>query len=207
MKRRDFLITSGAIILTGAIGGKYYLFNKNMERPQSRRDGMIIADLHTHPNKGNNLETISSFLSEDITGLTETNLSNRILTYDNAKNLSGFIEIDSGLFGRMEYNGKVGYAVKTQEIMSNHHILSLGLREKLEDYPDARKTVEEIHKRGGIAILNHPFVVPSGNWLRYRLINSKEEQRVKELCEMVDEVEVFNGQNINLIPFILDMTI
>ncbi|MAG50239.1 hypothetical protein CL621_01200 [archaeon] len=164
----------------------------------------IIADLHSHPGTKNSTGDIMDLLSDGITGLTATNSGLYILNYEDVLlKFNGVKEIDKGLFAELSYNGKKGYFVKAQEVRSNHHILSVGCEKYLDDYEDSRKTVEEIHKHGGLAILNHPSVVSCRFWpIKYRLVNEDEEKEVRELCEMVDEVEVFNAQNINLIPAI-----
>jgi len=171
-----------------------------MKKPP-KKQGKIIADLHSHPSEENNLDGIINLLSWGLTGLAATNDESCILTYEDVLGLPTSKEIDKGLFAKFSFGGEKGYFVKTQEVMSNHHILAIGCKKYLPDYKDARKTVEEIHKQDGLAILNHPSVVSYSIWpIKYRLINENEEKRVKELCEMVDEIEVFNAQNINLIP-------
>ncbi len=171
------------------------------------RCGKIIADLHSHPGTENNLDDIMNLLSSGITGLTATNSGLYILNYEDVLlKFSNVKEIDKGLFAELSFRGKKGYFVKTQEVRSNHHILAIGCKEYLEDYKDARKTVEEIHKQGGLAILNHPTIVSYRFWpIKYRLINQDEEKEVRELCGMVDEIEVFNAQNINIFPVIAFM--
>jgi hypothetical protein len=76
----------------------------------------------------------------------------------------------------------------------------LGCRQLLPDYRDARKTVEEIHKLGGKAIVAHPWLKSNGK--RFRFINEQEKMKIKELYDMADEVEGFNAQIINFIPVI-----
>lgn len=71
------------------------------------------------------------------------------------------------------------------------------------DYP--AEELAEMLSEGvtGLAILNHPYVVSTGRKIiKYRLANEAEEKKLEELCKMVDEVEVFNAQNINLLPFV-----
>ncbi len=163
------------------------------------REGKIIADLHSHASEENDLNDIVTSLSWGITGLSVTNNGLGILSYEGALNLPHTREIDEGLFAELSLNGEKGYFVKTQEVKSDHHILAVGCKEYLDDYGDARKTVDEIHKQGGLAILNHPCIVSTGkNFpVRYRSIRENEEKRVRELYGLVDEVEVFNAQCIN----------
>ena len=205
MKRREFLkfvaITTGTLAVLGT-GSYFYLDNEKMRRAP-KKQGKLIADLHTHPGRDHCIDEISNLLSWGITGLSHINENPNILTYDDILNLPNVTEIDKGLLAKIEYNGNKGYAAKTQEILSDHHILAVGCKEYIPSFEDARKVVEEIHKRGGKAILNHPYVIPTDSWpIKYRLINETEEKKVRELADIVDEIEVHNAQNINLIPFI-----
>lgn len=200
----------GSTIFSGIIagfGGYVFVEDCNMKRAPDRQ-GKILADFHTHPNKHSPIDQIISTLSWGITGLASINGNSSILTYDDAVLLNGIpnvkiTEINKGLFAKIKYRDRMGFFFRAQEVMSDHHILAVGIRDQLEDFPDSRKTIEEIHRRGGIAVADHPFVVPTGHpIIKYRLINNIEEERVKELHQMVDESEVFNGQCINLLPVI-----
>lgn len=199
--RRQFLAGALGTAALLAIGSYPYLDDKKMEKPK-KKDGLIIADLHAHPGRNHPQEELTSMLSWGLTGLTASNYGKIILSYHEAINLQGAKEIDKGLFAEFNHNGKKGYFANIQEVMSDFHILAIGCKETLPDYADARKTVEEIHKQDGIAILNHPLVIPEDSWKRYRLLDENGKKKLKELCTMVDEIEVFNAQCINLIPVI-----
>lgn len=165
--------------------------------------GRILADLHCHPSRNNSVEDIAEMLSWGITGLTASNGNKTYFTYDDAMQLPNVKEIDLGLFAGIEHNGREGYFARTQEINADFHVLALGCYNTLPSFTDARKSIEAIHKGGGLAILNHPYVLSTGRKIiKYRLANEAEERRLEELCEMADEVEVFNAQNINLLPVV-----
>ncbi len=201
MNRRTFLKLAGV----GAIGiglFGYAQLNEKMEKPP-KKTGRVLADLHTHPSKHNDPESILEALCDNLVGLAAINGARKILTYGDILGLNGVKELDKGFLAKVTFRGKKGYVVRTQEILAKYHILAVGCEKYLEEPEDmdSRRVVEEIHKKGGVAILNHPYVIPSGSWpVKYRLINEAEEKEVQELCSMVDEVEAFNGQNINLIP-------
>jgi len=196
VSRRRFLQLAGV----GAAGICSYSYLGSMRRPPYI-EGKVLADLHTHPDKESDLEDILELLSWGVTGLARVNNVDGFLTYDDALKLPKVKEIDKGVFAEISFNGSKGYFVKTQEVMSDYHILAVGCEgNPIQDHRDPRRTVEEIHNRGGLAILNHPYVARVNSWVRYRLINRYEEEKVRELCEMVDEVEVFNAQCINFFP-------
>jgi len=184
-----------------AVGSNFYLNDEKMERAPIR-EGRILADLHTHPSSsGEDEETLEMLCAPGIVGLSYTMFNSTLLTYENClERFSGLIEeIDKGMLARIKSGP--GYIARTQEFHeSPHHILGVGFEGGyIRDHKDSRKSVEEIHKRGGIAILNHPYATPnkSAKVVKYRFINAEEEKMMRELCDMVDEVEIFNSQCIN----------
>lgn len=204
LSRRGFLIL-GAITLA-SIGSYPYLNNEEMKNPPEI-EGRILVDLHAHPSRQNSQRDLTSLLSSGVTGLTARNNSRRIFTYDDALQLPGVKEIDKGLFGSLSLGGRTGYFVRTQEVDSDFHILAVGCPKTIENYPDARRAIEEIRRQSGLAVLNHPYVNVELGYFRYpRLIRTEQEKRIRELCELVDEVEVFNASAINAIPFIADLS-
>jgi len=211
MKRRTFLKLMGAGALTTIGGGALYLRDNDMIRPL-KREGQVLADLHSHPANYKSLDETLEMLSSGLTGLAfiDCGAANKILTYEQAIKLPGAEEVDSGLFAKITSNGKRGYFVKAQEILSDFHILVIGAKEKIPYFEDARKVVEEARKLNPALIqLNHPYVVANNHpIIKYRFINEEEERKVRELCQMVDQVEVFNAQNINtLVPGIPNMNL
>src|SRR3989344_4301654 len=159
-----------------------YLRDEDMDR-SAKKEGLVLADLHCHPFSGKNLEETLEMLSSGLIGLAEIEGHPKILNYSQALNLPNVEEIDSELLARIYYDDKVGYILKAQEVQSYYHLLALGLKENILNDTDPRKTVERIHRLGGIAILNHPFVVPTPGAMikKYRLINDEEEKKVREL--------------------------
>jgi len=204
MKRRKFLKITGIGTVTLVTCSYFYLNDERMERAPLR-NGKVIADLHTHPaNYKSDQETLEMLCSPGLVGLANINDKRaNLLTYEQAlKRFSGMVEeIDRGLLAKIKTPLGKAYFTRTQEITGGtHHILAVGFRgDYLPNYRDTRKAVEEVHKRNGIAILNHPYVTPNkdASVIKYRFITAKEENAIKELCEMVDEVEVFNAQCIN----------
>ncbi len=204
LTRRQFLALTGLGITVGTTGIGYAYLNDEKMEPAPRKSGRIITDLHCHPaHYKDDKATLEMLCSPGIVGLTFINhgKTGNILTYGDAlKRFSGLVEeIDKGQLARIKNTS--GYFARTQEITGDtFHILAVGFSgDYLPNYIDARKTVEEIHKRGGLAILNHPEVTPDreARVVKYRFVNDKERKQRDELCEMVDEIEIFNAQNIN----------
>ena len=213
ISRREALIGLGVIGIVGfGTYSKVYLHNGQLKRLKPK-NGKIPADLHVHLNKDCDPIKVREVLSQPgLVGLTRYHVPNNLLSYQEIKNYPEFEEIkgEEGILGKLTYNGSSGYVLNCQEITNfKHHISALGCKDTITA-SSLEDVVKEIHEQGGIAILNHPYVVPSGKWwppweAKYRPIN-EEEKRINEiLVELVDEVEVFNGQCINLLPGIINM--
>lgn len=220
ISRKEFLklaLTCGvldylALVLGGIGTGTYhYLNNEKMIKPPAEKQGKILLDLHTHIHNKTKLENLVDLLSSGITGLAADPNRTNVLKYEDLLNLPGVEEIDKGMFAKFEHNGNTGYFIRVQEVMSDHHVLALGCESKdyLDYYQDAGKCVDEIHNQNGLAILAHPYLIlprpypiDAIPWLGWRLINEKEEEKVRGLCEKVDEIEVFNASSLNIVPFI-----
>ncbi len=169
--------------------------------------GKILVDLHCHPSKNHSVDEIVKKLSEGITGLIPSSYED-FLSYEDVLNLPGAKELEKGLFAEVYYGGKKGYVLPCQEINTGFHVQAVGCKKMLPKVNDAREAIEIIHKEGGIAVLNHPYVVPTDRRIiRYRLVNDAELKAVEDLCAMVDEIEAFNAQNINLLPSVAWMKI
>ncbi|AJF63152.1 MAG: hypothetical protein QT11_C0001G1028 [archaeon GW2011_AR20] len=205
MNRRSLLIRASQVMLLGgtaaSLAGKFYFDNENPERLKPR-DNKTPADLHVHLPRNVDLGNLILNLSQPgLIGLATYNNKNMLLSYHDIK--GALKEIDPGILGVIVYDNDAGYVLNVQEINAEHHISALGCKEKITA-KNAKEAIKEIKKQNGLAILNHPYIVPGG-WTRYRLINKEEEKIINELAREVDEIEVFNGQCINAIPSILDM--
>ncbi len=206
MKRRMLLKLGLVSTVEVALisGGALYLENEPMKRPPEK-PGKIFLDLHAHPSKKNRKEDILKMLSWGITALTTNGYHNRILTYEKAITLPGVTEIDKGDFARIEYKGSTGYFLRAQELMSNHHILEIGLPQGryLRLYNDSMKVAEIIKKEKCFMLLPHPyFIKRKDEFLGWGIVKGLEEKKIKELAEMADEVESFNASFINLMPIV-----
>ncbi len=204
LTRRQLLTGTLAASGLAVAGGHLYLHDEEMQ-PAPQRGGKILADLHTHPHRDCPLEEILSMLSSPgLVGLAHISGHSQILTYERALALPGAEEVEPGLAqleSSTEKNSPRGYFTRTQEINGGvFHILAVAWKGGgyFENYADARKAVEEIHRKDGVAIVNHPFITSSPDaMLPYRFINGTEENELYELLAMTDEAEIFNAQCIN----------
>lgn len=203
MDRRSFIKAAGISVIALAASSYCYLENEAMKKAPEIK-GKVLADLHSHLSKNNKLEDIVKTLSWGVTGLTTRYGNDQLISYDIAMQIPGAREIDPRLFAEIPVGESKGYFIKTQEIEADFHILALGCQDDLPHFEDARKAVEAIHAAGGIAILNHPCTIAKREHgiIPFRTADEHDEEKIIELCDMVDEVEVFNAQNINAVPVI-----
>ena len=211
MTRREVLLYGMTFGTAAALVGSHtYLNNEEMQRLKPKND-RVPADLHVHLNGDADLEELRNVLSQPgLVGITTYSAPNGLLNYYHIKNkYEDFKEIDPGILGILKSDKGIGYVLNAQEIALENHISALGCKE-LISAKNCEEAIREIHKQDGLAILNHPYVVPSNKlWppkeIKYRLINEIEEYRINDLANLVDEVETFNGQCIELIPRTIDM--
>ncbi|MBW2990390.1 hypothetical protein KY348_01655 [Candidatus Woesearchaeota archaeon] len=199
--RREFLKITGisafeTLLLSSiGLGSNLYLNNSDMIRPPARKNGKILVDLHAHVSSNLKKDEILDLLCEGVTGLAS--IYNRsYLGYDDVvqAGFSEVKEIDKGLFAEISYNGKTGYLIKVQEVMADHHILAVACEEKIDDYREPEKAIEEIKNKGGLEVLCHPGIIDSRKEkFKWRLANTDEQKRIKYLCEKVRVIETFSA--------------
>lgn len=170
----------------------------------------VLCDLHAHPSAAGSLEEKINLLgSVGLVGLAAWHNSKSILTYEQAAETvhkdPSFREITAGQLAQF----REGYFARTQEIpVGQFHLLAVGWKgnyfrqSDINNYDIIEDAVNDIHRRGGIVILNHPFVAMGG--LLYRSANTREEKIIKKTAEVVDEIEVHNASCINLVPYLMD---
>lgn len=159
-------------------------------------DGLILADLHTHPSDEiGDVEIVQRILSSGVTGLAAKNRHNHVLTYEDAlRRLPGVEESDVGIFAAVHYNGQTGYVVKAQEALcGGFHVLALGCRRQIPDYRDAEEAIMDAKGQGGIAVLAHPFL-QTFKYGFFPGVRNENAEKVAELCQMADAIEVHNSQ-------------
>lgn len=206
MNRRQALVSLGVLGLAGVAYS--HIEDRNMKRLKPR-DYRIPADLHAHIYKNTLLNDVGETLSQEgLVGLTTYNVKNNLFNFYDLRLIPGFTETELGVLGKLNYLGSTGYILNSQEIMTKPHISALGCKDLIRA-KNPFEAVKEIRKQGGLAILNHPYVVPSRKMFPpweagYRLINKEERQTIEKLAGEVDEVEVFNGQCIALVPLLID---
>lgn len=200
MKRAGIGI--GAVALAGGTG--LYIDDRRMI-PVTVREGEILCDLHAHPANYKPLEeTIGMLTSPGLVGLGHNNTTRRNLTYEGATQLlDGNVEIEEITPRQLAKVGN-GYFARAQELSPQNsdkqfEILAVGFEgDYLEDGNNTTDKIKEIHDRGGIAIVVHPYI-QEGGLLRYRLLNPTEERALIELYERDDSgrpdaIEAHNAQ-------------
>ncbi len=201
MNRREVLKSLG--ILAGGTGlltsGYLYIEDKNMKKLKPK-EGRIPADLHVHLYRFLDPSIVRKTLSQPgLIGLADYTVPNELLNFYDLRKYPEFREIDPGILGTFTYNGNTGYVLNVQEVTLEHHISALGCKKNIVSM-SLGEAIEEIHEKMGLAILNHPWVVPSGDIFRYRSINDDEKRTIDWIAREVDGIEVFNGQCIDLFP-------
>ncbi|MBI2102985.1 hypothetical protein HYT55_04050 [Candidatus Woesearchaeota archaeon] len=206
MNRRKFL--KRAVIGTAVLASSYvYLDNEEMQQALVL-PGKIFCDLHSHPSRNYPIEDLMETLgSPGLTGLALkcwTENERDILTYEQALDLlplSQVTEIDKGKVARCGQ----GYIARTQEVLAGrHHLLALGWEGGyFPSYQTIKEAVDDIHARGGIAILNHPFAITGKRMLRLPKTQG-ELDLIREACTLVDEMETHNAFCVNILPYALD---
>ncbi len=168
----------------------------------------VKVDLHTHVPRDADGSELERTLAGQATGLAKNTRMPGALLYEDAVDMPGVEEVEQGRIARLRGENGVGYLVRAEEIGSPHysrnipHLLAVGCEgDYLGDSDDPYETVSEIHNRGGIAILNHPSIVDSGNQLlQLKLIDPRKDETMTRLAEMTDGVEGGNAYQTNVIP-------
>ena len=83
------------------------------------------------------------------------------------------------------------------------HLLAIGHNKKIEDFDkySAKDLINIVHDYGGLAIPAHPFATIS-----YGInIGGMGEKDLVNIKDDIDAIEVFNAQNIGLLPFVFDL--
>lgn len=165
----------------------------------------ILADLHAHCNKTWGIKAMLEIASKGVVGLTTYPTSTDLFTYEDLVNDSHVTEIDKGRFAMVQYGGRVGYIVNVQEVPTeeNFHTLCVGVSQRIIPGRSLVSTITKIQGEIGGAVINHPYVQPTGHPLiRYGLIQGEKEKILEEGASVADAIEVYNGQNINFLPVI-----
>ncbi len=221
LNRRTGTIATLALYLALGAGCASTYIRDNVLR-QAASEGKIVADLHVHPNKVNSLEEICETMSMGVMGLVRINgwengrKDSTIFIYEDAAKLDGFKEIDKDRFASFTYKGRdgktrTGYVLKCQELTEagvgdapGFHILAVGIDSYVYDIKQDdtkvpleekfRRYVEAIHRRGGLAIYAHPYVLSSNGIALFTLASPGQEKIIRARAVLCDGIETFNGQ-------------
>ncbi len=205
--RRKFLKRAGIATAVLATSSYFYLDNEKMQQAPVL-PGKIFCDLHSHPSKDYPVEDLMETLgSPGLTGLALkrwTEDEEDILTYEQTLDLlppSQITEVDKGKVARCAQ----GYIARTQEVLAGrHHLLALDWQgDYFPSYQSVESAVNDIHRHGGIAILNHPYAITGRRMLRLPK-SAAEENLIRKAYSLVDEVETHNAFCVNILPYAYD---
>ena len=100
-------------------------------------------------------------------------------------------------FGRLfyAYNGdKILMVIKGQEVPTKQgHILTVGAASNIQDYRNLDETIKEAKDKDAIIIADHPFT---------KVWGGIGKENLEEYLDKYDAIEIFNSQNIALLPLI-----
>jgi len=202
MSRREF-IKNSLIGLTGIalVGGLKVFYDSNQVARVTKNLGTSV-DLHSHSivtYKGHpNLKELTQHcINIGLDILVFTNFVDS--RYEDLKNTYRSLRTNYEMqdLGRLfyVYNGEELFTViKGQEIPTKQgHILTVGATGDIQNYKDIEETLKEARDKDAIIIADHPFTSVWGGI---------GKENLEEYLDKWDAIEVFNSQNIALVPFL-----
>jgi len=187
------------------------------EIPVKQKSGYILDDPHVHypyPSNKRELEETVRLMASKLgrSAITIWAMSPQdevavksVLRYEDlvdVSNLGENISIDNrGEVSIIRSRDERLQVYPSQEIRTmstikgfEPHITAEGCLDPLKSGQDARRTIEQIHDLGGLAIIEHN-ATRTHPYFQYILTNPQEDAFTRELFEMVDATEVFNSYN------------
>lgn len=104
---------------------------------------------------------------------------------------------DYGKYLEIETKDDKLIAIRAQELTNNEgvDILAIGCDEKIKPYQGLKKTIKNIHKHNGIAIIAHPMSRVRKGLIPHGFANEKEIKDLEDVRHDVDAIESFNSFN------------
>ena len=194
------LISAGIISLAGGIK---MVYDSNSIASVDKNLGTSI-DLHSHAvvtyeGRPTLEELTAHCMTIGLDTLVFTNFADS--RYEDLKKtalkLSGnYNFLDNGRVFYVSYDDKIFTVIKGQEVPTKQgHILTVGAASDITDYKDIKETIEEAKDKDAIVIADHPYTTLHGGM---------GEGNLERYLDQWDAIEVFNAQNINLVPFLLN---
>jgi len=175
--------------------------------------GYILDDPHTHYPPFKNAKELEELVENMTLKLGRTAITNwgenvsDVLKYDKFVNTIKYLSDlnnqfeklrieDKGVVSIIKYKENETEIYPSQEIRtkSHLHITAEGCPGLIEEDLDPRKTVELIHKEGGIALIEHPTTKCHPLW-QYIQTTEEDDKLTLEVMEMADAAEIFNSFN------------
>lgn len=175
--------------------------------PKLKHDELYI-DTHMHIYKPEyykrGIEEIVNTAMEkvDVIVVTTHNMGNNLeVDYETfkqkVKENSKYKVKDYGKYIKIKTEDDELIAIKAQELINNEgmDILAIGCDETIDSYQGLKKTIEQIHKYNGIAIIAHSMTRVRKGIIPHGLANKEEIKKLEHVCKDVDAIEAFNSLN------------
>ena len=169
----------------------------------------IYIDTHMHIREPscykNGLEEIISTAMEKVDAIvvmTHNTGAEKELNYETFKKKvkedSKYKVQDYGKYIEIKTKDDRLIAIKAQEITSNEgrHVLAIGCDGLIRSSRSVEGTIDEIHKKNGIAIIAHPMSIETKEcFFPYKLVDKEDMKSLEKVCYAADAIEEFNSQN------------
>lgn len=156
-----------------------------IERDLLQFAGLSKADLHIHSKYSDGEADIEEILEH-----VEENTDLKVVAITDHDTIDGALKAkDIASLGKLHFEVIVG-----EEITScDGHIVGLFLKEKINSGMSARRTVNEIHRQGGIAVAVHPFYKNHYYHPDHPIMHGVGARDLLNLRSLFDAIEVVNA--------------
>lgn len=87
--------------------------------------------------------------------------------------------------------------IKGQELSTKEalDVLAIGCDGTIEPCQSIDKTIMDVQKQGGIAVIAHPMTMSQEGFMLFKIANEKDAKRLEEVYNLADAIEEFNSCN------------
>ncbi len=147
--------------------------------------GLSKADLHIHSQYSDGKASI-----EEILEYVEEKTDLKVIAITDHDTIEGAVKADEIVKkGKLHFDLIIGEEITSR----NGHIVGLFLKDKVEPGMSARKTINAIHKQGGLAVAVHPFYKTHYFHPDNPIMHGVGPQILFRLRLLFDAVEVINA--------------
>lgn len=148
-------------------------------------EGLSKADVHIHTLYSDGQPTV-----QDVLDYVENKTDLDVIAIADHDIMDGYFEAKE-LMQEKKYRFEI---IPAEEITSKQgHILGLFLKELIEAGMEAKDTVAEIHRQGGLAVAVHPFEKTRWNNRERPMMNGVGYRTLREIGHGFDGIEVLNA--------------